>query len=63
PQAQQQGSIYNVLQTAIHLNKAKFWSEGWGAPHTGLLMEGVSGVSNVSVIQHNLKQSLLEAMK
>jgi len=33
PQAQQQGSIYNVLQTAIHLKKAQFWSEGWGAPH------------------------------
>jgi hypothetical protein len=24
---------YNVLQAAIHLKKAKFRSEGWGAPH------------------------------
>ncbi len=31
--------------------------------HTGLLMEGVSGDSDVSVIEHNLKRSLLEAMK
>ena len=36
PQAQQQGSIYNVSQTAIHLKKAQFWSEGWGAPHIAL---------------------------
>jgi hypothetical protein len=33
PQAQQQGSIYNQLQAAVHLKKAKYWSEGWGAPH------------------------------
>jgi hypothetical protein len=32
---QQQGSIYNVLQAAIHLKKATFWSEGWGAPQSG----------------------------
>jgi hypothetical protein len=32
PQAQQQGSIYNVLQAAIHLKKANFRSEEWGAP-------------------------------
>ncbi|HEV2717358.1 MAG TPA: PP2C family protein-serine/threonine phosphatase, partial [Terriglobales bacterium] len=23
------------MQAAIHLNKAKFWSEGWGAPQSG----------------------------
>ena len=32
PQAQQQASIYKVLQAAIHLKKANFWSEGWVAP-------------------------------
>jgi hypothetical protein len=32
PQAQQQASIYNLLQAAIHLKKAKFRSEEWGAP-------------------------------
>ena len=25
---------YNVLQAAIYLKKAKFRSEGWGAPQT-----------------------------
>jgi hypothetical protein len=38
PQAQQQGSIYNLLQAAIHLKKAKFRPEGWGAPQGEYLM-------------------------
>jgi hypothetical protein len=38
-------------------------NERKGLTLTGLLMEGVSDVSDVSVIQHNLKRSLPEAMK
>ena len=39
-------------------------NERKGLTLTGPLMEGISGVSDVSVmIQHSLKRSLLEAMK
>ena len=47
PQAQQQGSIYNLLQAAIHLKKAKFRSEEWGAPHSArtALVNGARGLA------------------
>jgi hypothetical protein len=35
------------LQAAIHLNKAKFWSEGWGAPQ---MLDGIHSGGQVLVM-------------
>jgi hypothetical protein len=31
----------NQLQAAVHLKKAKYWSEGWGAPHCWEMTEKI----------------------